>query len=182
MTFAPGRTAPQYTPTPGRYAIDPQRTSVRFTARHLFGLAGINGTISLLRASAVIDDPATSSTMVAVLDAASFTSGNRWRDRAVRSAKYLDVANHPVITVTSSQAQCTQGTWIAECTISAHGVDAPSTLTVEQLDFPDGGLILRGSATVDRYAHGITAGKGIAGRWITLHIDAVATLAAPQPR
>jgi polyisoprenoid-binding protein YceI len=182
MTSTRTGTTLHYSPAPGRYDLDPQRTSVRFTARHWFGLAGVTGTFSLLAATMVVGDPASSSTLEAKVDASSFTSGNRWRDREVRSAKYLDVVNHPFITVKSSQAHCTDGTWTAPCTINAHGADAPSTLTVERLELADHEMVLRGSATVDRYAHGITAGKGIAGRWITLHLQTVATLATPHHR
>jgi hypothetical protein len=48
-------------------------------------------------------------------------------------------------------------------------------LTLEELRHGDDGkLILRASAKVDRYAHRITAGKGLAARWLTIEVTAIA--------
>ena len=43
----PAGTAPAIRPTPGTYAIAPTRSTVNFTTRHLFGLAGVAGTFAL---------------------------------------------------------------------------------------------------------------------------------------
>jgi hypothetical protein len=33
---------------------------------------------------------------------------------------------------------------------------------------------IRAHAVIDRYAHGVTAGKGMAGRWLTVDVTAIA--------
>ncbi len=59
-------------------------------------------------------------------------------------------------------------------TLTAHGVTAPVDLTVDELDVANAGVLrLRATAKVDRYAHQITAGKGMAARWLTVEIAAV---------
>ena len=160
-------------PTVGHYRIDTSRTTVRFSTRHLFGLGAVSGTVGLREAEFSVTEPL-SGTVHAVLDAASFDTGNTRRDTDVRSAKYLDVAAYPDITFDSQQVRLHEGKWVAVGTLTAHGVAAPVNLTLDELGRDDGKLILRASAQIDRYAHRVTAGKGLAARWLTVEVAAVA--------
>jgi polyisoprenoid-binding protein YceI len=160
-------------PTVGHYRIDPSRTTVRFSTRHLFGLGAVSGTVSLRAADFSVTEPS-SATVQAVLDAASFDTGNPRRDTDVRSAKYLDVTAYPDITFNSQQVRLHEGKWVAVGTLTAHGVAAPVDLTIDELRRDDGKLILRASAKIDRYAHQVTAGKGLAARWLTVEVTAIA--------
>ena len=160
-------------PAVGHYRIDPVRTSVRFSTRHLFGLGAVSGTVSLREADLSVTEPS-SATVHAVLDAASFDTGNTRRDTDVRSAKYLDVAAYPDITFSSEQVRLHEGKWVAVGTLTAHGVAAPVDLTLDEIGRDDGKLIVRASAQIDRYAHRVTAGKGLAARWLTVEVAAVA--------
>jgi polyisoprenoid-binding protein YceI len=173
MTASTIATAPAPTPTVGHYRIDPVRSTVRFSTRHLFGLGPVSGTVSLREADFTVTEPL-SATVHAVLDAASFDTGNPRRDRDVRSAKYLDVTAYPDITFSSQQVRLQEGKWVAVGTLTAHGVAAPVDLTLDELRRDDGELILRASARIDRYAHQVTAGKGLAARWLTVEVTAVA--------
>jgi polyisoprenoid-binding protein YceI len=162
------------TPAVGHYRIDPTRTTVRFSTRHLFGLGAVSGTVKLREADFCVTEPL-SVTLHAVLDAASFDTGNRRRDSDVRSAKYLDVAAYPEIIFDSQQVRQHEGKWVAVGTLTAHGVPAAVDLTLGELRHGDDGkLILRSSANIDRYAHQVTAGKGLAARWLTIEITAIA--------
>lgn len=168
--------APETTPAAGQYQIDPRRTEVRFTTRHWFGLGGVSGSVHLRNAELRIASPTSDSTVTAVLDAASFKSGSKKRDKEVCSAKYLDTEMFPDIVFSSSLVDQTDGNWVAAGVVTAHGVSAPVDLTLDQFTTTiDGGLALHASARVDRYAHGIKAGKGLAGRWLTIDITALAT-------
>src|SRR5215216_6660783 len=140
-------------PAIGHYRIDPVRTTVRFSTRHLFGLGAVTGTVKVREADFSVTEPS-SATVHAVLDAASFDTGNARRDSDVRSAKYLDVTAYPDITFDSQQVRRHEGKWVAVGTVTARGVAAPVDLTLEELRHGDDGkLILRASAKVDRYAH-----------------------------
>lgn len=159
----------------GRYRVDPNRTRIRLGARHMFGLGRVSGTVSLRHAALIVGEPATATTLRAVVDANSFDTGNDRRDAAVRSGKYLDSAGYPDITFGCEGIRRDAESWVASGTVTARGVSAPVDVRVEQADELDGELRLRANAKIDRYAHGVTAGKGLAGRWITLDISATCT-------
>jgi polyisoprenoid-binding protein YceI len=160
--------------TVGHYRIDPIQTTVRFSTRHLLGLGAVSGTVRLREADFSVTEPL-SATVHAVLDAASFDTGNARRDSDVRSAKYLDVTAYPDITFDSQQVRLQEGKWVAAGTLTAHGVPAPANLTLDELRYGDADeLILRASAKVDRYAHQVTGAKGLAARWLTVAVTAIA--------
>ena len=115
-------------PTVGHYRIDPSRTTVRFSTRHLFSLGAVSGTVRLREADFSVTEPS-SATVHAVVDAASFDTGNTRRDTDVRSAKYLDVAAYPDFTFNSQQVRLQGGKWVAVGTLTAHGAVAPVDLT-----------------------------------------------------
>jgi len=161
-------------PAVGHYRIDPVRTTVRFSTRHLFGLGAVSGMVRLREADFSVTKPL-SATVHAVVDAASFDTGNPRRDRDVRSANYLDVTAYPDIAFSSQQVRLHEGKWVAVGTVTAHGVAAPVDLTLNELRHSDDGrLTLRASAKIDRYAHQVTAGKGLAARWLTVEVTAIA--------
>jgi len=70
-------------PAAGIYQLDPAASTVTFATRHMFGLAPVKGTFRLVSGQITIADPVTSSTVSAVIDAASFATGNPQRDRAI---------------------------------------------------------------------------------------------------
>jgi polyisoprenoid-binding protein YceI len=115
-------------PAVGHYRIDTVRTTVRFFTRHLFGLGAVSGTVRLREADFSVTEPL-SATVHAVVDAASFDTGNLRRDTDVRSAKYLDVTAYPEITFDSQQVRLHEGKWMAVGTVTAHGVAAPADLS-----------------------------------------------------
>src|SRR5215207_4810740 len=93
----------------GHYRIDPSQTTVRFSTRHLFGLGAVAGTVKVREADFRVTEPL--SAVHAVLDAASFDTGNLRPDRDVRSATYLDVTAYPDIIYSSHQVRLHQGKW-----------------------------------------------------------------------
>jgi polyisoprenoid-binding protein YceI len=171
-------TAPVTAPAAGSYRIDPERTTISLATRHMFGTGKVKATFALREATLTVGEPATDSTLHAVIDAASFASGNPTRDGHIRQPKFLHAAQFPDITVDARSAALADGKWVAPATISARGVTAPATLTLDAAETAGTGEVtLRASVRVDRYAHGITASKGMAGRWMDLTISATATRA-----
>lgn len=157
----------------GHYRIDPTRTTVQFHTGHLFGLGPVSGTVRLREADLRVTGPL-AGTLHAVLDAASFDTGNPKRDTVVRSAKFLDVDAYPNITFDSKVRQ-REGKWVAAGTLTAHGVAAPAELTLDELHHGKAGeLTLRASTKIDRYAHHVTAGRGFVARWLTIEVTATA--------
>lgn len=109
-------------PPPGRWTIDPVHTSVTVVARHL-GVASIRVRINRFAGTIEIAEPVERSTVHARLEAASLDTGNAVRDDQLRSAEFLDAANHPFIDYTGSKVtQRTDEAWRVDGQLTLHGV------------------------------------------------------------
>jgi polyisoprenoid-binding protein YceI len=166
---------PVNTPNAGRYELDPQRSTVRFTARHLFGIGRVSGSFRLLDGELTVTDPLGATSVRAVLDAASIDTGNSGRDHEVRSGNLLDALAFPTITFASDRLDPGDRGCIASGEVTARGSSAPVRLIIDGVRETAGEWSFHASAKVDRYAHGVTAAKGLAGRWLTFDIDAIVT-------
>ncbi|MCX4586337.1 YceI family protein [Streptomyces sp. NBC_01481] len=157
------------TPTPGQYAIDVPHSEITFTTKHMFGLGTVRGSFRLRGGTVSLAEPLTGSRVDAVADAASFDTGNKNRDRQVLSKALLDTADYPDITFTSTGAELDEaGAWALPGLLTAHGVRAPVTFTVARAEADGDEIAVEATATVDRYAHGVTKLKGVAGRRLRL--------------
>lgn len=176
-------------PPPGIYTVDTQKSSITFATRHLFGMGGVTGSFAIRYAEVEVSDPISASTVNVEVDAESFDTGSAGRDVKVRSDAFLDVQNHPAITFTSDNFLHDNGTLTLSGVLTVRGKPAPLNLTVESATVIDGVLTLEATGTVDRYAHGITAMKGMAGRRLKMTVAATtvknvppATASAPDPK
>jgi polyisoprenoid-binding protein YceI len=167
-------THPATTLTPGRYRVDPNRSVVRFRTRHMFGLGGVTGGVLLRAAEIVVGDTTGDTSVRAVLDANSLDTRNATRDRSVRSSTYLDSSRYPDIDFAADNLRLENGTWVASGSLTAHGVTAPVDVTIVAVEESGTELAVRATATVDRYDHGVTKGKGLVGRRLKLDMTAVA--------
>jgi polyisoprenoid-binding protein YceI len=162
------------TPQLGRYAIDPGRSAVTFRTRHLFGLAPVRGTFAVRSGTVDVAEPVTASRVQVEIDAASFRTRNRQRDSAVRSASLLDAAAHPVITFAAGRLDGPALTG----TLTVRGVTRPITLTVEQVERDEvaaGAFTARATARIDRTDFGVTALRGLAGRYLGITVEVQCT-------
>lgn len=167
--------APQLqAPPAGTYRLDPARSSVTFTAKHMFGLGTVRGSFALRDGGMTIAEPLAGSTARATVDATSFQSGGERRDKDVASGKFLDSANNPDITFASTGLAQADGVWVLSGTVTARGKAAPAELRVVELRTSADGFVARATTTIDRYAHGLTGGKGMAGRTLDMEITAQA--------
>ena len=157
------------TPTPGQYAIDAPRSQITFTTKHLFGLGTVRGSFRLRGGTVSLADPLTGTRVEAVADATSFDTGSKNRDRQVLSKALLDTDAYPDIVFTTTDARLdADGTWALQGLLTAHGVGAPVTFTVAKAEVDGDEIAVEATATVDRYAHGVTGLKGMAGRHLRL--------------
>src|ERR1700712_355731 len=92
-------------PTVGVYVIDPMRSKVSYSGRHMFGLGSVHATFTINSGEVRILDPASASTVTVSIDANSFASGNAKRDKDVRAGGLLDCATYPAITFSSQDLQ-----------------------------------------------------------------------------
>ena len=162
-------------PPAGTYKLDPAASSVGFATRHMFGLAGVTGSFKIRSGEITVADPVTSSTVTAIIDAASFDTGSGARDKDVKSANFLHVQEHPEITFHSTELEESAEGWVLRGQIIARGQAARADVALREVRTDDNGLTIRATCRVDRYAHGITKKKGMAGRYLELDIAAHAT-------
>lgn len=162
------------TPAAGAYRLDAETCEITFATRHLFGLAPVRGRFRLRTGVIEVADPVESSTVRAVLAADSFDTGLSARDNTVRSARYLDAAHHPDITFVARGVADGQ---VLRGELTVRGRTEPLAVRIDEVLVVAGGLRLRASATVDRYAWGVTAMRGMTGRRLrfTLSLAASAT-------
>ena len=167
-------TRPATTPAPGTFRLDPDRATIRVDGKGMFGLAPVHGTMRLVSGDVTItDDPARSSVR-AVIDAASFSSGNRKRDKDVISANLLDAPSYPEITFSGEGARAQGGDWVVPGTVTAHGVPVPAELTIDGVRTEDGAIGFHAVATLDRTRFGVTKMKGMVARTVNVIIDVLA--------
>jgi polyisoprenoid-binding protein YceI len=159
-------------PAPGTYRLDPAASSITFATRHMFGLGGVHGTFRLISGEITITDPVASSTASAVVDAASFDTGHAARDKDVKSATFLHVEEHPQITFSSTSLEQQGERSLLRGQITVRGHSAPVELTITELRTEENGLLVKATTRVDRYLHGLTKKKGLAGRHLDLEITA----------
>ncbi len=83
-------------PQAGTYEIDASHSVVEFVVRHL-GLAKVRGRFNQFQGTIEIGDDPMDSSVEVTIDAASIDTRDEKRDEHLRSADFLDVANHPTI-------------------------------------------------------------------------------------
>ncbi|MHB8333801.1 MAG: YceI family protein [Acidimicrobiales bacterium] len=89
-------------PAPGVYTIDPTHSNVGFVARHLIA-AKVRGHFTDVAGTITIGDSIATSKIEATVQAASITTDNEMRDGHLKSADFLDLENHPTLTLTSTK-------------------------------------------------------------------------------
>ena len=161
-------------PATGTYDIDPTRSTITFTTRHLFGLAPVRGSFRLRAGTIRIAEQLAESTARAWIDADSFHTTVAARDRAVRSATYLDTTNHPDIQFAATGLTRDEDGWALTGTLTVRGRTRPLAVRVLSVAPAGADLRVRAQARVDRYEFGITAGRGMTGRRLTLTLDVLA--------
>jgi polyisoprenoid-binding protein YceI len=159
-------------PTLGAYRIEASESTIEFATRHMFGLAPVRGTFALRDGIVHVAEPVGASMVRATVDAGSFHTGLPARDRTVRSPQYLDTAHHPDITFVANEVADGQ---VLKGTLTVRGRTEPLDVRIDEVRVLGHRLQLRASADIDRYAWGVTAMKGMTGRWLRFTLALVAT-------
>jgi polyisoprenoid-binding protein YceI len=83
-------------PPPGRWRIDSSHSDVQFVARHMM-ISKVRGHFREVTGTIVVTDVPEDSSVEVTIKAASIDTGDAGRDEHLRSADFLDVAQHPEI-------------------------------------------------------------------------------------
>jgi polyisoprenoid-binding protein YceI len=115
-----------------RYEIDPTHASAQFKVRHLM-VSSVRGELGEVTGAIHLDpDDLSRSSVVARIDAAGIATRNADRDTHLRSADFLDVANHPEITFRSTRVRPVEPSHVSvDGELTLRGVTRPVTLEVE---------------------------------------------------
>jgi polyisoprenoid-binding protein YceI len=155
-------------PQLGRYRIDPAGSSVTFRTRHLFGLAPVRGRFAVRGGTVDVSEPVTGSRVHAEIESGSFRTGNPVRDAQVRSARFLATDAHPVLAFSSEglDGQVLTGT------LTVREVTRPVRVLTEVTGVSPGSFTARATVRIDRYDFGVTASRGLAGRYLDMTVEA----------
>src|SRR5947207_10406497 len=157
----------QAIPRPGRYEIDISSSTVTFRTRHRFGLAPGRGRFAIRAGTIDVGEPLAHSSAFVQIDAASFRTGNGQRDDQVRSERLLDTERYPLITFRSESVDGLAMTG----TLTVRNVTMPVTLSMEQTAARARWFNARASVRIDRTEFGVTAYRGMAGRYLDMTIE-----------
>lgn len=173
MTSAEGKPGQVAIPEPGEYRLDPEASKITFKTRHMFGLAPVHGTFRLGDGTVRVADPVEESSARLTIPASSFDTGTSARDKTVLSGTYLDVERHPTISFASTGLERGDA-WVLHGVLTVCGESRDIDVSVEQAQVSDGAVTVRAHSRVDRYAFGLTAMKGMTGRYLNLTFEVVA--------
>nr|WP_269785877.1 YceI family protein [Streptomyces antimycoticus] len=121
-----------------------------------------------------VADQAEESLVHVIMEAGSFESGNRQRDDHVRSSDYLDVARHPEIGFRSQRLERSDADATLYGELTVCGVTQPIAVTLGTVAHDGKRITANGTATIDRYAFGITKAKGMTVRHLKITLEVVA--------
>jgi polyisoprenoid-binding protein YceI len=153
----------------GRWLVDPQASHARFIAGALAGLVETRGTFRSLSGNLVVDE--THAAGALVIDSCSIDTGNRLRDRHLRTRDFFDVKRHPRLRYHAhsvsgrdpDRAQIDGQLMVADtCT--------PLPLDVSLRSPSEGVVELACHTEVDRVSLGIRGARGVVPRAVQLDV------------
>lgn len=159
----------------GSYVVDPDQTTITFHTWHMFHTGRVSGTFRLRAGRIEIADPITASAASGQIDTGSIDTGNTTRDTMVRRSNLLDSANHPVMVFNSTELGREVRGWVLTGDLEVRGRTAPIQFVLTQAAVNDDTVAISATAAVNRYALGITAGRGLIGRWLRIELHLTAT-------
>jgi polyisoprenoid-binding protein YceI len=139
----------------GVWTVDPNRSTIRFKAKSMWGLAPVKGRFTEFSGDGQITDTQTVFGRVDIR-AASVDTKMRRRDDHLRSADFFEAAKFPDISVVVTNAESIDGDTVdlrAQLTVKDTTAPLPLRTTVTVLD--DGAVRLSAQATIDRKDFGV---------------------------
>jgi polyisoprenoid-binding protein YceI len=175
----------------GTWDVDAVHSEASFVVRHMV-VSKVRGRFDKFEATIVTADDPLQSSIEATIDAGSINTNQEQRDTHVRSADFLDVENHPVITFRSSAVRPAGDHFALDGDLTIRGVTKPVTLELEVNGFtpdPYGGTRAGFSASteINRPDFGVSYNGPIPGAdsamvlsdKVTLNLEIEAVLRQP---
>ena len=166
--------APAELPSGGTYRMTPNARRCP-TPGATSSASSVHATFTISSGRLRVADPITASTVEVTVDASSFRSGKARRDKDVRSRMLLNAATYPEITFVSESLRQDGVGWMLTGTVTAHGTRVPVKVPIDRVATEGHSIRVHARAEhLDRYAFGVTKGKGMAGRFLDLDLDVAA--------
>ena len=176
-------------PRTGTYVIDPAHTEVGFISRHLVGTK-VRGRFTEVSGTFTVADNPEDSTLSAEVQAASIHTNQSMRDDHLRSNDFLDVPNHPTLTLQSTGLRQVDDThWVLTADLTIRGVTKSVDFDLEFLgegpSMQEGKTVVAFEATakIDRrdfgvnFNHSLLDGSVVVGNKVEIEIEVEASLA-----
>ena len=177
-------------PETGTYTIDPAHTEVGFVARHLVGTK-VRGRFTEVEGTFTVAENIEDSTVEAVVQAASIHTNQPQRDDHLRTNDFLDVPNHPTLTLKSTGLRRVDDTnFVLTGDLTIRGVTKSVDFDLEFLgegpSMQEGKTVVAfsASATIDRrdfgvsFNHSLLDGSVVVGNKVVIEIEVEATQAS----
>jgi polyisoprenoid-binding protein YceI len=176
-------------PKAGTYTIDPAHTEVGFVARHLVGTK-VRGRFTDVEGTFTVAEKPEDSTVEATVQAASIHTNQPQRDDHLRTNDFLDVPNHPTLTLVSTGLRrVDDANWVLTGDLTIRGVTKSVDFDLEFLgegpSMQEGKTVVAfsASATIDRrdfgvsFNHSLFDGSVVVGNKVVIEIETEAALA-----
>jgi polyisoprenoid-binding protein YceI len=153
----------------GRWRVDPHASHARFVASSLAGLVEVPGGFSSISGSLVVDQGRAAGALV--IDSSSIDTGNRMRDRHLRSRAFFDVERHPQLRY-EAHSISGQDPGVARVEGVLIVVDTRTPLALDvTLHAPSEGVVELACRTeVDRLVLGVHGARGMVPRAVQLDV------------
>jgi polyisoprenoid-binding protein YceI len=153
----------------GSWRVDPQASHARFVAGTLAGAVKTSGRFGSLSGDLVADEAHAAGALV--IDSASIDTGNRMRDRHLRSRDFFHVKRHAQLRY-EAHSISSQGPGSARIggELVVAGTRTPLTLDVTLRAAADGVVELACRTEVDRVALGVKGARGMVPRAVQLDV------------
>jgi polyisoprenoid-binding protein YceI len=153
----------------GRWMVDPQASYARFVAGTLAGLLKTPGRFHALSGDLVVDQARAVGALV--IDSSSIDTGNRMRDRHLRSRDFFDVKRHPQLRYeVHSISSPGPGKARIDGELIVADTRTPLPLDVTLHSPTDGVVELACQTEVDRVALGIRGARAMVPRAVQLDV------------
>jgi polyisoprenoid-binding protein YceI len=153
----------------GSWLVDPRASHARFVASTLAGLVKTPGRFRLLSGDLVVDQAHAAGALV--IDSSSIDTGNRMRDRHLRSRDFFDVKRHPQLRYEAhSISRRDPGRARIAGELIVADTRTPLPLDVTLYAPADGVVELACQTEVDRVALGIRGARGMVPRAVQLDV------------
>jgi polyisoprenoid-binding protein YceI len=158
--------------TAGVWTLVPDRSTISFTIKNMWGLISVKGRFTDFSADGQVTGKGAIFGRVDI-QAASLRTGIGQRDKHLRSADFFDVERFPEISVVVTEVQPTTGNAAdLRATFSIKGVTAPVPLPVQINLLDDGSVRLSAKTDVDRAQFNLDWNRlGMVGAAATVSAD-----------